>query len=89
MASPPARGLFAKAIAQSAYMISTPELKTARYGSPSSEQLGEFFGKKIGADDIAALRSMDPQKLTDAAAAAGFPPFGAVDGKILSGQLVD
>jgi para-nitrobenzyl esterase len=89
MASPPARGLFAKAIAQSAYMISTPELKTARYGSPSSEQIGEFFGKKIGGQGVAALRSMDAQKLTDAAAAAGFPPFGAVDGKILSGQLVD
>jgi len=89
MASPPARGLFAKAIAQSAYMVSTPELKEARFGSPSSEQLGDFFGKKISADGLAALRSMDAQKLTDAAAAAGFPPFGAVDGKILSGQLVD
>ena len=33
MAAPPARGLFAKAIAESAYMISTPELKQARFGS--------------------------------------------------------
>ena len=29
MASPPARGLFAKAIAESAYMISTPALQRA------------------------------------------------------------
>jgi para-nitrobenzyl esterase len=32
---------------------------------------------------------MDPQQLTNAAAAAGFAPFGAVDGKILPAQLVD
>ncbi len=31
MASPPARGLFAKAISESAYMISTPELKQAQF----------------------------------------------------------
>jgi len=30
MTAPAARGLFAKAIAQSAYMITTPELKEAR-----------------------------------------------------------
>ncbi len=40
MASPPARGLFAKAIAESAYMISTPELKTRSYGTPSAEETG-------------------------------------------------
>ncbi len=34
MASPPARGLFSKAIAESAYMISTPELKQPSFGSP-------------------------------------------------------
>jgi uncharacterized protein with von Willebrand factor type A (vWA) domain len=32
MASHYARGLFAKAIAQSAYMISTPELKESKFG---------------------------------------------------------
>ena len=89
MASPPARGLFHRAIAQSAYMISTPELKAARHGSPSSEQIGQFFAQKLGAANIAALRAMDPEKLTNSAQAAGFPPFGAVDGKILAGQLVD
>ena len=40
MAAPPARGLFAKAIAQSAYMVSTPELKQRRFGSPSAEESG-------------------------------------------------
>jgi len=40
LAAPPARGLFAKAIAESAYMISTPELKKAAFGLPSAEDSG-------------------------------------------------
>ena len=89
MASPLARGLFHKAIAQSAYMISTQELKVAKYGTPSAEQSGIDIGKKLNATSLAALRAMDPGKLTDAASAAGYSPFGAVDGKILPRQLVD
>jgi para-nitrobenzyl esterase len=89
MAAPPARGLFAKAIAQSAYMISTPELKTAKYGAPSAEDSGAAVAKALGASGITALRAMDAQKMSDAAAAAGFAPFGAVDGKVLPRQLVD
>jgi len=89
LASPPARGLFAKAIAQSAYMISTPDLKVARYGAPSAEAAGVTLGEKLHAPTIAALRAMDPEKLTNAAAAVGYAPFGAVDGKILPRQLVD
>jgi para-nitrobenzyl esterase len=89
LASPPAHGLFAKAIAESAYMVSTPELKEARYGSPSAESIGVALGAKLQAPNIAALRAIDPEKLTNGAAAAGFPPFGAIDGKILPAQLVD
>ena len=40
MAAPDARGLFAKGIAESAYMISTPELKRSGFGWPSAEQSG-------------------------------------------------
>jgi para-nitrobenzyl esterase len=89
MASPPARGLFAKAIAESAYMISTPELKRAAYGSPSAEANGMKLAGALHAPDIAAMRAMDAMKLTVAAPAAGFAPFGAVDGQVLPGQLVD
>lgn len=89
MASPPARGLFAKAIAQSAYMISTPELKTGRYGMSSAEDAGSRLARTLQAPSPRALRSLDAQTLTDAAALAGFSPFGAVDGKLLPGQLVD
>lgn len=89
MASPPARGLFAKAIAQSAYMISTPELKTALYGAPSGEDAGARLARTLQAPSARVLRSMDAQTLTDAAAVAGFSPFAVVDGQILPHQLVD
>lgn len=89
MASPQARGLFAKAIAQSAYMISTPELKVARHGAPSGEAVGQYVAGVAKAPSASALRAMDPQVLTDKAAQSGFLPFGVVDGVVLKRQLVD
>ncbi len=89
MASPEARGLFTKAIAESAYMISTPELKQGRYGMPSAEESGTHLAVALHATNTAALRTMDAQALSDAAATAGFAPFGAIDGHILTRQLVD
>jgi para-nitrobenzyl esterase len=89
MASPRARGLFAKAIAQSAYMISTPELKVGRFGAPAAEESGAALAAKLNAPTLEALRAIDAEKLTNAAAAAGFAPFAAIDGKILPAQLVD
>ena len=88
LAAPPAHGLFAKAIAESAYLITTPPLKEKKYGYDAAEQSGTALGAKLNAPTIAQLRAMDPLKLTDAAVAAGFAPFGAVDGKILPDQLV-
>ena len=89
MASPPAKGLFAKAIAESAYMISTPELKQSKHGSPSAEQIGIAVATALKAPDVAALRKMDATALTNGAAAARFMPFGAIDGRVLPAQLVD
>jgi len=89
MIAPAARGLFSKAIAESAYMISTPDLKQAKYGSPAAETIGSMLGARLSAPDITALRTFEPGALTKAAAAAGFPPFGAIDGKVLPLQLVD
>ncbi|HVS77210.1 MAG TPA: carboxylesterase family protein [Steroidobacteraceae bacterium] len=88
MVSPEARGLFAKAIAQSAYMLSMPTLKRARYGTPSAEDSGLQLAAALHAPDIAALRAMDPGKLTDAAAAAHFGPWGTVDGHVFPQQMV-
>ncbi len=89
MASPAARGLFAKAIAESAYMISTPELRKASFGSPSAEESGVKLAAALHAPDIAAMRAMDAGKLALAAPAAGYAPWGTIDGHVLPRQLVD
>ncbi|HUS24006.1 MAG TPA: carboxylesterase family protein [Candidatus Binatia bacterium] len=89
LASPEARGLFAKAIAQSAYMISTPELNQDRHGMPSAEASGLKLAAALKAPDLAALRTMDAVALTDTAKSAGFFPLGTVDGRVLPRQLVD
>jgi para-nitrobenzyl esterase len=89
LAAPPARGLFAKAIAESAYMISTPELKKAAFGLPSAEDSGVKLAAALHAPDIAAMRAMDAGTLTLAAPKAGFAPWGAIDGHVMLRQLVD
>jgi len=89
MAAPAARELFSKAIAHSAYMITTPELKQRSFGIASAEKSGTLLAAALHAPDIAALRAMDVRALTEAAAAAQFAPFGAIDGQVLPAQLVD
>jgi para-nitrobenzyl esterase len=89
MSSPLARGLFARVIAQSSYMISMPELRRSAYGAPSAEAIGQMLAGGLQARDVAALRAMDAQALTDAAAKLGFPPFANVDGVVLPQQMVD
>ena len=89
MVAPAARGLFSKAIAESAYMISMPELRQARFGETPAETTGSNLARKLGAPGIAALRSMDAETLVNAAAKAGYPPFGNVDGHVLPKQMVE
>ena len=89
MAAPSARGLFTKAIAESAYMVSTQELKQRRFGSASAEESGTRLAAALHASNIAALREMDGGSLSNAAPAAGFAPFGAIDGHVLPHQLVE
>ncbi|MEO8115422.1 MAG: carboxylesterase family protein [Phenylobacterium sp.] len=89
MAAPAARGLFSKAIAQSAYMITTPELRRRANGQAPAEEAGVQLAAKLGAADLAALRAMDAGALTQAAVGARYAPFGVVDGKVLPRQLVE
>src|SRR5262249_38372420 len=89
MASPYARGLFSKAIAESAYMISTPSLKENKFGEIASELAGKHLQTTLNASGIADMRAMDAKTLSDAAVAARFAPFGSVDGKLLPKQLVE
>jgi para-nitrobenzyl esterase len=89
MASPAARGLFHQAILESAYMISTPELRERRFGEEPAEKVGVRLATKLGVDGIAGLRGMDPASVTERAPSAGYLPFGTIDGHVLPRQLVD
>jgi para-nitrobenzyl esterase len=89
MTSPAARGLFAKAIAQSSYMISMPELRRGVFGMPAWENGGAMLTTALKTPDLANLRALDAQTLTDTAAKLGFAPFGVVDGAVLPQQMVD
>jgi len=88
MASPQARGLFDRAIAESAYMISTPEMRSRRHGDPSAESVGVWLQAQLGLQNLADLRAMDAQTLTTSALAKGYSPWGTIDGKVLPEQLV-
>lgn len=89
MSSPDARSLFAKAIAQSAYMISMPMLRQNRFGEPAAEGIGARLADAMGTHDIATLRSLDANKLVEDAARTGYFPLGTVDGQVLPRQLVE
>lgn len=89
LASPLARGLFAKAIGQSLGIASVPELKKADHGLPSAEAIGTWIGKDLHSGSLAALRAMDATRLNDAALEAGYHPAGTVDGWALPHQVVD
>jgi para-nitrobenzyl esterase len=89
MAAPEARGLFDRAIAESAYMISTPELRSRRYGDPPAEGMGVWLQAQLGLRNLAELRAMDPQSLTTSALAKGYAPWGTIDGEVLPEQLVE
>ena len=86
--SPLARGLFARAISESGYMVSMQELKHSVYGALSAEAVGQMLSGGLQAPDVAALRGIDAQTITDSAAKLGFAPFGAVDGKVLAELMV-
>jgi len=87
MASPQARGLYAKAVVQSGYMVALADLKKSVFGAPSGEALGQLVAGGLQAPDLATLRGIDAQTITDSAAKLGFAPFGMVDGLVLPQQL--
>lgn len=89
MASPSARGLFSKAIVQSAYMLSTPALREKQHGMEPAEAVGEKLAEKLGADDIGSLREMDPKALVRESTRLGYTPWGTIDGVVLPRQIVD
>lgn len=89
MGAPSARGLFAKAIIESGYMLSAPELNKKRFGTESAEAVGTWLGGKLGDNDLASLRAADARTLIEQAPLTGYFPFPTIDGKVLPAQLVD
>jgi para-nitrobenzyl esterase len=90
MAATEARGLFHRAIAQSAYMITMPELRNGTYSDwPDAESIGVSLASRLGAADLAQLRSMSAEAIVESAARAGYFPLGNIDGRTLRRQLVD
>lgn len=87
MESPTARGLYSKAVVQSGYMIAMAELKKSVLGAPSWEGFGQLVAAGLQAPDLATLRGMNAQTITDSAAGLGFAPFGTVDGLFLPQQM--
>ncbi|SKB38606.1 carboxylesterase/lipase family protein [Sphingopyxis flava] len=86
---PRARGLFAKAIAESPNLRAVPRLREPAFGLAAAEGTGAVFAKTVGAKNLVALRAVDAERLTGAALAARFVPQPTVDGAVLPGQLVD
>lgn len=90
MASPDARGLFHRAIAQSGYMIAMPELRDGTFQDwPDAESIGVSWAGKLGAPDLAALRSLSAKAIVADTPRTGYFPLATVDGRLLPRQPVD
>lgn len=87
MTSPKAQGLFDKAIAQSAYMVSMAPLRGHRNGHGSAEDAGLSYAKKMGEDTISALRDIPADDLIERSAQTGFVSFGVIDDAYLTDQM--
>ncbi len=89
MVSPRAEGLFDRAIAQSAYTLSTPALREPQFGLPSAEGVGVYVASALGAGGIEDLRAMDAEAVVERTTPTGYIPWGTVDGVVLPDQPVN
>lgn len=90
MTSPPAQGLFQKAISQSG-IARVDFLYLGRRnerGLPSAEELGKQFASQLGVttDDAAALRAIAAQKIIDAGDLDPGKEGPMIDGRILTAR---
>jgi para-nitrobenzyl esterase len=85
VASPLAKGLFIRAIAESGGRFSrTPLLTEDRNGLPSAETIGAAFAATVSADSVRALRALPVERLLDV---PGFRTQENVDGWVLPGEI--
>src|SRR6185312_3205962 len=86
LASPLARGLFARAITESGYMPSYRTLHEGTFDLPSAEAAGTALAKAAGLSSAAQLRAADLVKLFQAGLATGWQPEPVIDGIVLKRQ---
>ncbi|WP_084421457.1 carboxylesterase/lipase family protein [Henriciella litoralis] len=87
LTSPPAEGLFDKAIIESTNTRNFAELGHAAYDLPAAEAEGADLFDKLGFDTLEAAREADAQYLINRTTLAGYAPAGTVDGKYVPRQL--
>lgn len=89
MASPEASGLFDKAVAQSAYMVSMSHLSEEVAGHPSAESQGQaLMDRAFGVSSAQEMREIPVEDIIAKTSWAGFP-FPNIDGHYLTDQFVD
>lgn len=89
VASPLARDLFIRAIAQSAYMPSYRALHEETLGLPSAEAAGAAMATAAGVSTAAELRAADLVKLFQAGLATRWQPEPTIDGVALKRQFAE
>ncbi len=67
MVSPPARGLFARAIAQSGSILTARGAATSLVDVQNAEADGAAFARDLGVDSVGELRALGAQRLLDEA----------------------
>ena len=86
MATPKAKGLFHRAILQSATLPPAPDLKKSIYGLPSSDSVGVKIQKSLGVKSFIEMKALPA---VDILKAAEMIPYLIDPGPIVDGVLFD
>ncbi len=89
LASPHARGLFTRAIAQSGRISTFRELHDDMPGLASAEAMGTALAETANASNAAMLRAADPAALIRAGLANRWQSEPVIDGVVLERQLAE
>lgn len=87
LTSPPADGLFDKAIIQSTNARNFAELGHESFGRPPAETIGSDLFAKLELNSLEEARAADAQEITNRATLAGYAPEGTIDGYYLPLQI--
>lgn len=90
LASPLAKGLFHRAIAQSTYALPMKRLKVSTLGLSPAEKSGTEIEKKLGVNSIAQLRRLAASHIYDVVYKNGFlTPEPTIDGYVFHEQIFE